>query len=107
MGTESQSDECAAPPKGAPRAVRVCAAIPPAATNFDRLPDSALVAVNTAAAVLGIGVSTAWAKAQRDPTFPQFRAYGPKCTRTTAGEIRRYIAGKPLATKARAEEVAA
>ena len=74
------------------RTVRVGAAVPPTATNFDQLPDSALVSVKVAAVVMGRGVSTLWAKAKSDPRWPQFRKYGAKHTATTVGEIRRFQA---------------
>lgn len=64
----------------------------PDISNFDSLPEVAQVPATVLAAVLGIGLSTAWRRAKEDPDFPRLIVLGPKCTRASVGEIRAYIA---------------
>jgi predicted DNA-binding transcriptional regulator AlpA len=66
----------------------------PNVSQFDQLPDSALVPVNIFSAVLNAGDSTIWRRAKNEPNFPQPRRYGSKCTRWKVGDIRAFIAGK-------------
>ena len=72
---------------------RVGVVVPPLATNFDKLPDSAGVPVAVFAVVASVGVSTIWARAKRDPGFPQPVRCGPKSTLFNVGDIRRLLKG--------------
>ena len=64
-------------------------------SQFDQLPDSAMVPVKLFGAVLNAGVSTIWRRAKAEPdSFPQPRRLGVKCTRFNVGDIRAFLAGK-------------
>ena len=59
--------------------------------HFDKLPDCALIAIKSMAAILGKGVSTAWRDVKHDPDFPKPIHLGAGCTRFKVGDIRAYI----------------
>jgi hypothetical protein len=63
-------------------------------SQFDQLPDSAMVPVTLFGAVLTAGESTIWRRAKAEPDFPQPRRLGVKCTRFNVGDIRAFMAGK-------------
>lgn len=75
------------------RKTRCGETIPPIVKNFDALPDGAGVPVTVFSVVAGLGVSTIWRRAKREPTFPQPRQLGRKATRFNVGEIRQLLAG--------------
>lgn len=65
--------------------------LPPSLTNFDELPDTAMVDVRTVSTLIGRGRSTIW----RDVELGRFPApvkMGPACTRWNVGAIRRHLA---------------
>ncbi len=62
-------------------------------SNFDRLPDAAVVPASTLTALAGISASTVWNRVKGDPSFPKPIRLGAKCTRFRVGDIRRYLAG--------------
>lgn len=61
-------------------------------SNFDSLPDSAMVPVKAFPVLAGIAVSTAWRRAKTEPKFPQPIRLSPKCTRFRVGDIRAFFA---------------
>jgi len=61
-------------------------------TDFDQLPDEALLSVRTIATLAGIGVSTVWRHAALNPDFPKPIKLSSRCTRFRAGEIRAFLA---------------
>lgn len=63
--------------------------------QFDLMPDGAMVSVPDMAAILGIGVSTAWRRAKLEPdSFPQPIRLSERCTRARVGDIRVFLANK-------------
>lgn len=66
----------------------------PDVSHFDQLPDSALIAINALAVVIGKGVSTAWRDIRNDPDFPRPIRLSAGCTRFRVGDIRQYLVGK-------------
>ena len=62
--------------------------------GFDQLPDEALVSISVIAALFGIGVSTAWRHAARNPDFPKPTKLSERCTRFKVGSIRAYRASR-------------
>ncbi len=66
----------------------------PDVSNFDKLPDSALIAISAVAAVMGKGVSTVWRDIRNDPDFPPPIRLSAGCTRFRVGDFRRYLAAK-------------
>lgn len=60
-------------------------------SNWDSLPDSAMVDVKTVAGVLGRSPSSIWRDA-RLGTLPRPIKVGPACTRWNVGAIRRHLA---------------
>lgn len=65
--------------------------VPFAAQNLSKLPDDARIDVKSVAAVLGIGVSTAWSWVARGIIPPPSRL--GRTTRWNAGSIRKIAAG--------------
>lgn len=65
--------------------------VPPALSNFDILPDSAMVNVKTVAAVLGRSESSCW-RDVRAGKLPKPVKAGPACTRWKVGAIRSHLA---------------
>ena len=65
--------------------------IPAALTNFDFLPDSALIDVKTVAGVLGRSTTAIW-RDSRTGRMPSPVRIGPACTRWNVGAIRRHLA---------------
>lgn len=63
----------------------------PDLSQFDKLPDSAMVPVKAFPVLAGIAVSTAWRRAKSEPSFPQPVRLGVKCTRFRVGDIRKFI----------------
>lgn len=61
-------------------------------SNFDSLPDSAMVPVTIFESLAGIAVSTAWRRAKNEPDFPKPIRLGGKCTRFKVADIRRFLA---------------
>jgi len=61
-------------------------------SQFDQLPDSAMVPVKAFSAMLGAGDSTIWRRSKNEPDFPKPKRFGTKCTRWNVGEIRTFIA---------------
>lgn len=59
--------------------------------QFDHLPDTALVSVQTFAALLGAGVSTIWRRAKLEASFPQPVRLSTRCTRWRVADIRRFL----------------
>lgn len=64
------------------------------AKGFDDLPDSALVSVDTWAAIQGVSRSTAWARIKADPQHPRPLRLSRGCTRFKAGDLRSYLTAK-------------
>ncbi|MCK0508483.1 helix-turn-helix transcriptional regulator [Aromatoleum anaerobium] len=64
--------------------------IPTALSNFDSLPDAAMVDVKTVAAILGKSESSIWRDARTGKLQPI--KTGPACTRWNVGAIRRHLA---------------
>lgn len=62
--------------------------------GFDALPDSALISVDTWAALQGVSRSTAWARIKSDPAHPRPLRLSRGCTRLKAGECRAYLSSK-------------
>jgi predicted DNA-binding transcriptional regulator AlpA len=60
-------------------------------SQFNSLPDSALVSVKAFPVLAGIAVSTAWRRAKLEPDFPQPVRLGVGCTRFRVGDIRRFL----------------
>lgn len=71
------------------------ASLPPALTQFDALPNSALVDIKTFAAISGRSVPSTWRdlKAGR---IPKPFSTGPNSTRWRVGDIRAHLAGLPI-----------
>lgn len=65
-----------------------------ALSNFDGLPDTALITVQVLSVLLTMGVSTIWRQAKLIPGFPAAIKLSPGCTRFQVGDVRRYIASK-------------
>lgn len=65
---------------------------PKSITDFDSLPDSALVPVSTVATVTSRGISTIWREAQSDPRLKAIKIGGS--TRFRVGGIRQYMSGE-------------
>jgi hypothetical protein len=59
--------------------------------DFDHLPNDALIAISTAAAVRGVSESTEWATAKADPEYPRLLKLSPRCTRVQVGAYRLYL----------------
>lgn len=70
----------------------------PDVSNFDKLPDAALIAIRALAAVMGKGVSTVWRDVRNDPDFPKPIRLSAGCTRFKVGDIRTYLAKKTSAS---------
>lgn len=51
----------------------------------------ALLTVATSAALIGAGVSTVYALAAKDPTFPKLIKRGARCTRIRAGDLTAWL----------------
>lgn len=51
----------------------------------------ALLTIRTAGALAGIGVSTVYARARLDPTFPKLIKHGTRCTRIRAGDFTAWL----------------
>ena len=66
----------------------------PDVSHFDQLPNSALIAINALAAVMGKGISTAWRDVGNDPDFPRPIRLSAGCTRFRVGDIRKYLDSK-------------
>jgi predicted DNA-binding transcriptional regulator AlpA len=66
-------------------------AFPAALTNFDDLPDSALVRQSVVEGLYGISGPTVWRRV-KDGTLPRPRKPSPGCTRWNVGELRRSLA---------------
>ncbi|MGE0071413.1 MAG: helix-turn-helix transcriptional regulator [Thiomonas sp.] len=64
---------------------------PVSLSNFDSLPDSAMVDVKTVAGVLGRSPSSVWRDA-RLGTLPRPVKIGAACTRWKVGAIRQHLA---------------
>jgi predicted DNA-binding transcriptional regulator AlpA len=62
-------------------------------TQFDSLPDSAVISVKTFGALLNAGDSTIWRRAKNEPDFPKPRQFGQKCTRWNVGDVRAFLSG--------------
>ncbi|QCB46628.1 AlpA family phage regulatory protein [Hydrogenophaga sp. PAMC20947] len=62
-------------------------------SNFDTLPNSALVNIKMLCAVSDIAESTAWRRCSLEPDFPQPIKLGPKCTRFKVADIRAFLQG--------------
>ena len=62
-------------------------------SQFDQLPDSAMVPVKAFSAVLDAGESTIWSRAQLESGFPKPVKLVKKCTRWKVGDIRAFMAG--------------
>jgi predicted DNA-binding transcriptional regulator AlpA len=62
-------------------------------SQFDQLPDSAMVPVKAFSAVLDAGESTIWRRAKLESGFPKPVKLGKKCTRWKVGDIRAFMAG--------------
>ncbi|MBB5189598.1 putative DNA-binding transcriptional regulator AlpA [Silvimonas terrae] len=62
--------------------------------QFDDLPDSALVSINTLSAYLERGVSTIWRDIKTDPAFPRPIRLSARCTRFSVGAVRIYLSQK-------------
>lgn len=63
-------------------------------SHISKLPDEALVSVQTLAALTNQGVSTVWRKFSTEPGYPEPIRLGKRCTRVRLGSIRSFIAGK-------------
>jgi predicted DNA-binding transcriptional regulator AlpA len=64
-------------------------AIPVAASNFDKLPDSALVDVRVVSVLEGVNVATVWRRVARGMfPKPQPKIPGTNTTRWLVGDIR-------------------
>lgn len=66
-------------------------ATPQPLSNFDSLPDSAMVDVKTVAGILGRSRSSIWRDAKLG-NIPKPVKTGPYCTRWNVGAIRRHLA---------------
>jgi prophage regulatory protein len=51
----------------------------------------ALLTVSTVAALMGAGISTVYATAAKDPTFPKLIKRGARCTRIRAGDLTAWL----------------
>jgi predicted DNA-binding transcriptional regulator AlpA len=51
----------------------------------------ALLTIPTSAALMGSGVSTVYALAAKDPTFPKLIKRGARCTRIRAGDLTAWL----------------
>lgn len=60
-------------------------------SNFDRLPDQAMVPTGVFAAVIDVGESTVWRRTKFEPDFPKPIRIGIRCTRWRVGDIRAFI----------------
>lgn len=66
------------------------AAIPPAAANFDILPDTARVALSVVALVTGRSAASVWRDVKAGRLPAPVKA-GPRCTRWIVGDLRRKL----------------
>ncbi len=70
-------------------------------SHISKLPDEALVSIQTLAALTEQGISTVWRKLSTDPDYPEVVHLGTRCTRVRLGEVRKLIANKmAIATQA-------
>lgn len=67
-------------------------------SDFDSLPDAALVPVQMLAKVTSQSVPTAWRRAKSESDYPQPIRLSPKCTRFKVGAIRKFITSRELVT---------
>ena len=64
-------------------------------SNFDRLPNAAVVGIDTVAALCDCGVSTVWARCARG-ALPKPRKIG-RSARWNVGELRKVLFGEGVA----------
>ena len=51
----------------------------------------ALLTIRTAGALAGVGISTVYARARNDPSFPKLLKHGTRCTRIRAGDFTAWL----------------
>lgn len=61
---------------------------------ISKLPDEALVSIETLALLTGQGKSTVWRKFHKEPHYPEPIHLGTRCTKVVLGQIRAYISLK-------------
>lgn len=83
-----------AQPPGPPAKALCREADQPDVSHFDKLPDTALIAIKALSLITGSGVSTSWRNLHSDPDFPKAIRLSAGCTRFKVGDIRAYLTKK-------------